>query len=61
MVLDLITIAFILLDLKCIFSVMGLLFTSNCTCLQSDIIGALMAMGLWDKKGVINIINGRLS
>ena len=35
-----------------------LLITPNHTRLQSNIIGALMAVGLWDKEGVIKIVDG---
>jgi len=34
--------------------------TPNRVQLQSDIIGVLMAVGLWDKEGVIKIVDGRL-
>jgi hypothetical protein len=48
------------LDPKRIFNLTGLLLTANRTRLQSDIIGALMAMGLWDREGVINMVDGQL-
>ena len=60
MALNLITVLLILLDPKRIFSLIGLLLTSNRARLQSDIIGALMEVGLWDKEGVIKIVDGQL-
>jgi len=60
MALDLMTVLPMLLDPKRIFSLMGLLLTPNRARLQSDIIGALMAVGSWDKEGVIKIVNGQL-
>jgi len=60
MALDLITIPLISLDPERIFSLIGLLLTPNCTRLQSDIIRASMAVGSWDKKGVIKIVDGQL-
>ena len=61
MALDLMTIAPMSSDPERIFSLPGLLLTSNHARLQSDIIGASMAMGSWDKKGVINIVDRHLS
>ena len=46
------------LDPERIFNLIGLLLTTNRARLQSDIIGALMAVGLWDKEGIINIVDG---
>jgi len=60
MALDLMTVLLILLDPKQIFSLIGLLLTPNCARLQSDIIGALMAVGSWDKEGVIKIVDRQL-
>ena len=60
MALDLMTIAPMLSDPERIFSLTGLPLTSNRARLQSDIIGASMAMGSWDKEGIINIVDGRL-
>ena len=48
-------------DPECIFSLIGLLLTSNRARLQSDIIGTSMAMESWDKEGVINIVDRHLS
>ena len=47
-------------DPKHIFNLIGLLLTANRVRLQSDIIGALMAIGLWDKEGIINMVDGQL-
>ena len=47
-------------DPERIFSLMGLLLTANRVWLQSNIIGALMAMGSWDKEDVINMVDGQL-
>ncbi len=47
-------------DPERIFNLTGLLLTANRARLQSDIIGASMAMGSWDKEGVINIVDGQL-
>jgi len=60
MALNLMTIPPISSDPKRIFSLMGLLLTPNRARLQSDIIGASMAVGSWDKGGVIKIVNGQL-
>ena len=60
MALDLITIPPMSSDPERIFSLTGLLLTANRARLQSDIIGASMAMGSWDKEGVINIVDGQL-
>ena len=60
MALDLMTIPLISLDPKRIFSLTGLLLTANRARLQSDIIGALIAVGSWDKEGVINTVDGQL-
>jgi len=49
-----------LLDPKQIFSLIGLLLTPNYAQLQSNIIRALMAVGSWDKEGVIKIVDGQL-
>ena len=58
--LNLITIPLISSNPKRIFSLIGLLLTANRAQLQSDIIGALMAIGSWDRERVINIVDGRL-
>jgi len=60
MALNLMTVPPMLLDPKRIFSLMGLLLTPNRARLQSDIIGASMAVGSWDKEGVIKIVDGQL-
>jgi len=60
MALDLMTVPPISSDPKRIFSLIGLLLTPNRARLQSDIIGALMAVGSWDKEGVIKIVDGQL-
>ena len=60
MALNLLTIPPILLDPERIFSLTGLLFTANYVRLQPDIIGALMAVGLWNKEGIINIVDRQL-
>ena len=44
-------------DPKHIFSLMGLLLTANRIQLQPDIIRASMAVGSWDKEGIINIVD----
>ena len=51
------TILLILLDPKHIFSLTGLLLTTNRARLRPDIIGALMAVRSQDKEGVINIVD----
>ena len=43
-----------------IFGLTGLLLTASRARLQSNIIGASMALGLWDREGVINIVDGQL-
>ncbi|OCK98859.1 uncharacterized protein K441DRAFT_251192 [Cenococcum geophilum 1.58] len=43
-----------------IFSLTGLLLTASRARLQSDIIGASMALGSWDREGVINMVDGQL-
>ena len=43
-----------------IFSLTGLLLTTSRIRLQSDIIRASMAVGSWDKEGVIKIVDGQL-
>ena len=60
MALNLITTPPISSDPKRIFSLTGLLLTSSHARLQSDIIGASMALGLWDREGVINTVDGQL-
>jgi len=45
---------------KQIFSLTGLLLTPNHARLQSDIIGASMAVGLWDREGIIKIVDRQL-
>jgi hypothetical protein len=46
-------------DLERIFSLTGLL-SANRARLQSDIIGASMAVGSWDKESVIDMVDGQL-
>ena len=58
--LNLIIILLILSNPKYIFNLIGLLFTANYIQQQSNIIGALMAVGSWDKEGIINIVDGQL-
>jgi hypothetical protein len=41
-------------------SLTGLLLTANRARLQPDIIRALIAVGSWDKEGIINIVDGQL-
>ena len=60
MALNLITILPIMSDPKYIFSLTNLLLTANYIWLQSNIIGALMAIRSWDREGVINIVNRQL-
>ena len=60
MALNLLIILLISSDPEHIFSLTGLLLTANCARLRPDIIGASMAGGLWDKEGIIDIVNGRL-
>ena len=42
------------------FSLTNLLLTANHARLQSNIIGASIALGSWDREGVINIVGGQL-
>ena len=42
---------------KRIFSLTGLLLTANCAQLRPNIIGASMAVGSWDKEGIIDIVD----
>ena len=60
MALDLPMIPPILADPKHIFSLTGLLLTANCTQLQLNIIGTSMAVELWDKEGIIDMVNRQL-
>ena len=60
MALDLLTIPLMSADPKHIFSLTGLLLTANRARLQLNIIRASMAVGLWNKEGRIDIINGQL-
>ena len=60
MALDLLTIPPMSADPERIFSLTGLLLTANRTRLRPDIIGASMAVGSWDKEGIIDIVDGRL-
>ena len=55
------TVPPISLDPEQIFSLIGLLLTANYIQLWLNIISVSMAVGLWDKEGVINIINKQLS
>ena len=43
-----------------IFSLTSLLLTASRARLQSNIIGASMALGSWDREGIINMIDGQL-
>ncbi|OCK95137.1 uncharacterized protein K441DRAFT_659154, partial [Cenococcum geophilum 1.58] len=43
------------------FGLTGLLLTANRARLQPDIIGVSMAVGSWDKEGIINIVDEQLS
>jgi len=52
MALDLMTYSTDTVRPKRIFSLTGLLLTANRARPQSDIIGASMAVGSWDKEGV---------
>jgi len=60
MALDLMTVPPMSSDPERIFSLTGLLLTPNRARLQSDIIGASMAVGSWDKEGVIKIVDRQL-
>jgi len=60
MALDLLTILLMSADPECIFSLTGVLLTANHARLRPDIIRALMAVGSWDKEGIINIVDGQL-
>ena len=60
MALNLMTALPMLLEPERIFSLMGLLLTPNRARLQSNIIGALMAVGSWDREGIIKIVDGQL-
>lgn len=60
MALDLRTISPMSSDPERIFSLTGLLLTANRARLPSDIIGASMAVELWDKEGVIDMVDGQL-
>ena len=55
--LDLITVPPMSLDPERIFSLTGLLLTANRARLPSDIIGISMAVGSWDKEGVIDMVD----
>jgi hypothetical protein len=61
MALDLMTIPPMSSDPERTFSLTGLLLTANRARLQPDITGVLMAVGLRDKEGVINTVDGQLS
>ena len=39
---------------------MGLLLTANRARLRPDIIGASMAVGLWDEEGIVDMVDGQL-
>ena len=58
MALDLLTIPLMSSDSERIFSLTGLLLTAGRTRLRPDIIGASMAVGSWDKEGIIDIVDG---
>ena len=58
MALDLLMILPMSLDPERIFSLTGLLLTANHARLRPDIIGASMAVGSWDKEGIIDIVEG---
>ena len=60
MALNFLIILLMLLDPEYIFSLTGLLLTANRVRLQPDIIGALMAVGLWDKEGIIDLVDRQL-
>jgi hypothetical protein len=59
MALDLMIIPPMSLDPERIFSLTDLLLTANRARLPSDIIGASMAVGSWDKESVIDMVNGQ--
>jgi len=61
MALDLMTIPPMSLDSERIFSLTGLLLTAHRARLPSDIIGASVAVGSWDKEGVIDMVDGQSS
>jgi len=54
------TILSMSLDPEHIFSLTGLLLTTNRARLRPDIIGASMAAESWDKEGIIDIVDGQL-
>ena len=60
MAFNLLIILLMFLDFKYIFSLISLLFTANYIQLQPDIIRVLIMVKLWDKEGIINIINRKL-
>jgi len=60
MALDLLTIPPMSSDPKRIFCLTGLLLTANSARLRPDIIGASMAVGSWDKEGIIDLVDGQL-
>jgi len=60
MALDFLMIPPMLSDLKRIFSLTGLLHTADRALLRPDIIGALMAVGSWNKEGMIDTVDGQL-
>ena len=60
MALDLLTIPPMSTDPERIFSLTGLLLTANRARLRPDIIGALMAVGSWNKEGIIDMVDGKL-
>ena len=60
MALDLMTIPPMLLDPERILSLVSLLLTANRARLQPNIIGASMAVGSWDKEGIIDMVDGQL-
>ena len=42
------------------FILTGLLFTANRVQLQSNVTGGSMEVGLWNKEGVFNMVDGQL-
>ena len=60
MALDLLSIPAMSSDPERIFSLTGLLLTANRTQVESDTIGATMALRSWDKEGVIDMVDGKL-
>ena len=60
MALDLMTAPPMSSEPERIFSLTGLLLTPNRARLQSDIIGASIAVGSWDKEGIIKMVDGQL-